>query len=106
MSYLHLGKAHLDSHKFEFFLVHLAMNECEKAKTELKKSETVLENNFYYFSYTRGLMSTYSTNEDFNTVILETKKEKTKFKGAKGVEDYTFQLSTKTKAVGFRRSFD
>jgi hypothetical protein len=64
------------------------------------------ENNFYYFSYTRGLMSTYSTNEDFNTVILETKKEKTKFKGAKGVEDYTFQLSTKTKAVGFRRSFD
>lgn len=64
------------------------------------------ENNFYYFSYTRGLMSTYSTNEDFNTVILETKKEKTKFKGAKGVEDYIFQLSTKTKAVGFRRSFD
>ena len=64
------------------------------------------ENNFYYFSYTRGLMSTYSTNEDFNTVILETKKEKTKFKGDKGVEDYTFQLSTKTKAVGFRRSFD
>jgi hypothetical protein len=64
------------------------------------------ENNFYYFSYTRGLMSTYSTNEDFNTVILETKKEKTKFKGAKGTEDYTFQLSTKTNAVGFRRSFD
>ncbi len=64
------------------------------------------ENNFYYFSYTRGLMSTYSTNEDFNAVILETKKEKTKFKGAKGTEDYTFQLSTKTNAVGFRRSFD
>ncbi len=64
------------------------------------------ENNFYYFSYTRGLMSVYSTNEDFNAVILETKKEKTKFKGAKGIEDYTFQLSTKTKAVGFRRSFD
>lgn len=64
------------------------------------------ENNFYYFSYTRGLMSTYSTNEEFNTVILETKKDKTKFKGGKGIEDYMFQLSTKTKAVGFRRSFE
>ena len=48
----------------------------------------------------------FSTNEEFNTVIKETKKDKTKFNGGKGVEDFVFQLGTKTKAVGFRRSFE
>lgn len=64
------------------------------------------ENNFYFFNYKRGVMQVYSSNEEFNTVISETKKDKTKFKGTKEVEDYQFILSSKTKAVGFRRSFD
>lgn len=63
------------------------------------------ENNFYYFNYKRGLMQAYSTNTDFNTVIEETKKDKTKFKGKKEEEDYQYMLSTKTKAIGFRRKF-
>lgn len=64
------------------------------------------ENNFYYFNYKRGLMQVYSTNEEFNTVILETKKDKTKFNGSKGVEDFQFMLSSKTKAIGFRRKYE
>ncbi len=63
------------------------------------------ENNFYYFNYKRGLMQAYSTNTDFNTVIEETKKDKTKFKGKKDEEDYQYMLSTKTKAIGFKRKF-
>ncbi len=63
------------------------------------------ENNFYYFNYKRGLMQAYSTNTDFNTEIEETKKDKTKFKGKKDVEDYQYMLSTKTKAIGFKRKF-
>ncbi len=63
------------------------------------------ENNFYYFNYKRGLMQSYSTNADFNTVIEETKKDKTKFKGKKEEEDYQYILSTKTKAIGFRRKY-
>lgn len=64
------------------------------------------DNNFYYFNYKRGLMQVYSTNEEFNTAILETKKDKTKFKGSKGVEDFQFMLSSKTKAIGFRRKYE
>lgn len=63
------------------------------------------ENNFFYFNYKRGLMQAYSTNADFNSVIEETKKDKTKFKGKKEEEDYQYILSTKTKAIGFRRKF-
>ena len=63
------------------------------------------ENNFYYFNYKRGLMQAFSTNTEFNTVIEETKKDKTKFKGKKEEEDYQYMLSTKTKAIGFRRKF-
>ena len=50
-------------------------------------------------------MQAYSTNTEFNAVIEETKKDKTKFKGKKGEEDYQFIVSTKTKAIGFRRRF-
>lgn len=63
------------------------------------------DNNFYYFNYKRGLMQAYSTNTDFNTIIEETKKDKTKFKGKKDMEDYQYMLSTKTKAIGFKRKF-
>ena len=33
---------------YNLVLVHLAQNECDKAKTELKKSEQILENNFQF----------------------------------------------------------
>jgi len=33
---------------FHLILVHLELNDCEKAKTELKKSEEMLESNFQY----------------------------------------------------------
>ncbi len=64
------------------------------------------ENNYYYFNYKRGLFQAFSTNEDFNNVILETKKDKTKFNAPKGKEDFQFMLGTKTKAVAFIRSFE
>lgn len=64
------------------------------------------ENNYYYFNYKRGLFQTYSTNEDFNNVILETKKDKTKFNAPKGKEDFQFMLGTKTKAIAFMRDFE
>lgn len=64
------------------------------------------ENNYYYFNYKRGLFQTYSTNEDYNNVILETKKDKTKFNAPKGKEDFQFMLGTKTKAVAFMRDFE
>jgi tetratricopeptide (TPR) repeat protein len=33
---------------YNLVLIHLAQNECNKAKTELKKSEQILENNFQF----------------------------------------------------------
>ncbi|MCB9189454.1 MAG: hypothetical protein H6599_09275 [Flavobacteriales bacterium] len=64
------------------------------------------DNNYYYFNYKRGLFQTYSTNEDYNNVILETKKDKTKFNAPKGKEDFQFMLGTKTKAVAFMKDFE
>lgn len=64
------------------------------------------ENNFYFFNYKRGLFQTFSTNEDYNNVILETKKDKTKFNAPKGKEDFQFMLGSKTKAIAFMRDFE
>jgi hypothetical protein len=64
------------------------------------------DNNYYFFNYKRGLFQTYSTNEDYNNVILETKKDKTKFNAPKGKEDFQFMLGTKTKAIAFMRDFE
>jgi hypothetical protein len=64
------------------------------------------ENTYYFFNYKRGLFQTYSSNEDYNTIISETKKDKTKFNAPKGKEDFQFMLGSKTKAIGFKRLFE
>ncbi len=61
--------------------------------------------NYYYFNYKRGLMQVFSSNEDYNTIILETKKDDTKFKGGKEGEDYQFMMGSKTVTTAFRRSY-
>jgi hypothetical protein len=62
------------------------------------------DNNYYNFNYKRGLMKVISTSEDFNTLILETKKDKTKFK-VKDIDDFQFMLGTEASVVGFRKAF-
>ncbi len=62
--------------------------------------------NYYFFNYKRGLLQAYSTNEDFNKAITETKKDKTKFKAPKGKDDLEFMLGAKTKAAAFLREFE
>ena len=49
-------------------------------------------------------MNVISTSEDFNTLILETKKDKTKFK-VKDIDDFQFMLGTEASVVGFRKAF-
>jgi hypothetical protein len=62
--------------------------------------------NYYFFNYKRGLLQAYSTNEEFNQTISETKKDKTKFNAPKGKEDLSFMLGAKTKASAFLREFE
>ena len=34
------------------------------------------KDNFYYFNYKKGLLTTFSSNEEFNKTISETKKDR------------------------------
>jgi hypothetical protein len=65
------------------------------------------KNNWYFFSYTRGLMQAISSDTEFNTAIQEVKpdKRKSKVKG-KGKEPYQFMYSTERKKRDFLRKFD
>ncbi|MBL4592756.1 MAG: hypothetical protein JKX68_02950, partial [Flavobacteriales bacterium] len=64
-------------------------------------------NNWYFFTYTRGIMQAISSNQDFNTAITETKpdKRKSKVKG-KGNQSYQYMYSTERKKRDFLRKFD
>jgi len=64
------------------------------------------KNNWYFFTYTRGMMQAISSNVDFNTAITETKPDKRKSKGAKGQEPYHYMYSTKRKKNDFIRKFE
>ena len=59
---------------------------------------------YYYFNYKRGLMQVYSSNEEFNTIISETKKDETKFK-LKDQEDFQFMLGTTKMVAPFKSSY-
>ena len=59
------------------------------------------DKNYFYFNYKRGLMQVYSSNEEFNNIIAETKKDETKFK-EKGQEDFQFILGTSKLVAPFK----
>lgn len=63
-------------------------------------------NNWYFFTYTRGMMQAISSDVDFNTAIQETKPDKRKSKAKKGQESYVFMYSTERKKKDFLRKFD
>tara|TARA_B110000459_G_C16624725_1_gene504357 strand:- start:2530 stop:6936 length:4407 start_codon:yes stop_codon:yes gene_type:complete len=64
------------------------------------------KNNWYFFSYTRGMMQAISSNVDFNTAITETKPDKRKLKSVKGQDAYHYMYSTKRKKRDFLREFE
>ena len=54
---------------YNLVLVHLAQNECDKAKTELKKSEQILENNFQFVEQYEYLKSEIKNCVQQSTVV-------------------------------------
>jgi len=64
------------------------------------------KNNWYFFTYTRGMMQAISSDADFNTAIKETKPDKRKSKAKKGQQSYVFMYSTERKKKDFLRKFD
>ena len=91
------------------------INKYVEGKVELvkKRSGDVLtiyleidRNNWYFFTYTRGVMQAISSNAEFNTAITDTKPDKRKSKAEKGQEPYQFMYSTERKKKDFIRDFD
>lgn len=109
-SYRSFGKLGLSNIK------NKQINKYVEGKVELvkKRSGDILtiyieidRNNWYFFSYTRGIMQAVSSNADFNSAIIDTKpdKRKSKIKG-KGKQPYQYMYSTQRKKKDFLRKFD
>ncbi len=64
------------------------------------------KNNWYFFTYTRGIMQAISSDVDFNTAIQNVKPDKRKSKAKKGIQSYQFMYSTKRRRQDFLRKFD
>jgi hypothetical protein len=91
------------------------INKYVNGKVELTKRRSgdvftiyleVDENNWYFFTYTRGVMQVISSNSDFNATITETKPDKRKAKRVKGQEAYQYMYSSPKKKKEFLRKFD
>jgi hypothetical protein len=50
-------------------------------------------------------MQVYSSMEEFNTIITETKKDDTKFKGTKEQVEYQYMLGTEKLVTSFKSAF-
>ncbi|NNC82814.1 MAG: hypothetical protein HKN79_04490 [Flavobacteriales bacterium] len=55
------------------------------------------DEHWYYFDYTRTLMQAYSSNQEFNDIVMNTKEDERKMKGEKGEDPYNYLLSSKRK---------
>lgn len=63
-------------------------------------------NNWYYFTYRRGLMKAVSSNADFNTQIQELKKDKRKYAHQKGEDPYIYMYGSENERRSFKREFE
>ncbi len=61
--------------------------------------------NWYYFTYKRGLLQTYSSDKSFNGIVMEEKEEKRKSPGKKKEDDYMYMLGSKSKRNIFLDQF-
>lgn len=86
-----------------------------KGKVEIQKNRTgdelhmyleLDDANWFYFNYKRGLMRVFSSDNDFNNLLIEVKDDKRKSPGGKGVEDYTYMLGTKKMRNDFISRFE
>lgn len=61
-------------------------------------------NNYYYFSYTRGVMQTISNNEDYMNAIESLKKKQRKQKTPKRTTPYRYIIATNQNMTQFIRN--
>jgi len=57
--------------------------------------------NWYFFNYARTVMQVYSSDNLFNSDIMNTKENDRKFKGKKKAENYSYMLGSKKKKSSF-----
>jgi hypothetical protein len=64
------------------------------------------ENKWYYFAYSRGIMQAYSSNKEFNSILIEVKDDKRVIKPSKGQKGYEYIMASRRKKDEFLERFD
>jgi len=64
------------------------------------------DDSWFYFNYKRGMLGAFSSHDDFNAQIRDTKDDKRTQKGEKGKPNITYVLSTAIQRRNFVRSFE
>lgn len=62
--------------------------------------------NWYFFTYKRGMMRVFASDNDFNNLLIEVKDDKRKAEGGKGEDPYVYMLGTKKLRNDFIRRFE
>ncbi len=61
--------------------------------------------NWYYFTYKRNLLQVYSSNKEFNNILMEIKEDKRKVSGSRKEGDYIYMLGSRSKRNIFADQF-
>lgn len=108
-SYLSAGKIGIGN------VYNNQVNKFVDGKIELKKKKggdiltIYLEldgSNWYFFSYSRGLMQAISSNNDFNTAIKELSSGKRQGPTTKGMPSYVFNIANINKKITFLKKLE
>jgi len=91
-------------------ILKVQVNKMLKGKVEIQKKRSgdiltiyleIDDANWYFFTYTRGVMSVISSNPDFNIIIRDLKTDKRKLEAEKGQKPYSFILTLPNKKDKF-----
>ncbi|HEY4799224.1 MAG TPA: hypothetical protein VII99_09140, partial [Bacteroidia bacterium] len=63
------------------------------------------KNNWYYFRYTKGLLTAVSSDQNFNKIIQDLKNDKKSLKTERGQTPYEFSIGSENQKNLFQRKF-
>jgi hypothetical protein len=101
-----IGLSSIDKYQVNKLVYGLVELKKKRNGDELSMYFEPSDDSWFYFNYKRGMLGAYSSHDDFNAQIRDTKAEKRTKKAEKGKPKITYVLSTAIQRRNFVRSFE
>ena len=98
-----IGIANAGKHQINKYVYGFIMIEVNRRKASFEIFLEVDRDTYFYFKYSGGLLSAYSSDAEFNQIVMETKASNTTLKSTNKSNNYSFRISSPSMIDRFKK---